>query len=69
MTSQGSGDENRAWRMFINWFWRPSWDANLPDDPQARYYARKEHNRLVRRRIGFIVLLVIVVIVIVKAAR
>lgn len=55
----------RAWHAFVRWFWRPSWDAQLPEDPQARYFARKEHNRVVRRRIGFIVLLAIIVLVIV----
>jgi len=58
----------RTWRAFIDWFWRPSWDAELPEDPQARYFARREHGRLVRRRIGFAVLAIIVVVVIVHAS-
>jgi hypothetical protein len=45
-----------------------SWDAELPEDPQARYFARREHGRLVRRRIGFAVLPIIVVVVIVHAS-
>ncbi len=55
------------WRAFVEWFWRPSWDANLPDDPQARYFARKEHARLVRRRVGFVVLAVVVLGIIIHA--
>jgi hypothetical protein len=50
-----------AIRRFAEWFWRPSWDANLPEGPQTRYLARKEHNRLVRRRIGLIVLVLIII--------
>lgn len=71
MTPEQDDDKNAvtgAWRAFIEWFWRPSWDANLPEDPQARYFARKEHNRLVRRRIGFTMLAIIIIAIIARAS-
>jgi hypothetical protein len=60
-------DDGREPNRFSAWFWRPSWDANLPDDPQARYFARKEHNRRVRRVIGLVIVLIIVSAVITHA--
>ena len=69
MTGNEGNAPARIWRAFIEWFWRPSWDADLPDDPQARYFARKEHNRLIRRRLLFIALLIVVIGVIVHAAN